>query len=79
MPGVLGYPFVLPDMIGGNAYILRPNKELFVRWAQASALMPSLQFSILPWNYDDEVRQRHYSNMWVFIRVCNVMTNYSNH
>ncbi|XP_063842492.1 myogenesis-regulating glycosidase-like [Scylla paramamosain] len=55
--GLLGYPFVLPDMIGGNAYGLRPGKELFVRWAQANAFMPALQFSILPWNYDKEVTE----------------------
>ena len=55
--GLLGYPFVLPDMIGGNAYNGRPSKELFVRWAQANAFMPALQFSHLPWDYDEEVRQ----------------------
>ena len=25
-----------------------------IRWAQASALMPLLQFSIGPWHFDDE-------------------------
>jgi alpha-glucosidase (family GH31 glycosyl hydrolase) len=49
--GVLGYPFCLPDMIGGNAYFGRsPNPELMVRWAQANALMPAVQFSIAPWD-----------------------------
>lgn len=55
--GLLGYPFVLPDMIGGNAYAGRPSKELFVRWAQANAFMPALQFSVLPWEYDEEVTE----------------------
>uniref|UniRef100_A0A0P4W4L3 Glycoside hydrolase family 31 N-terminal domain-containing protein n=3 Tax=Scylla olivacea TaxID=85551 RepID=A0A0P4W4L3_SCYOL len=55
--GLLGYPFVLPDMIGGNAYGGRPSKELFVRWAQANAFMPALQFSVLPWEYDEEVTE----------------------
>ena len=50
--GLLGYPFVLPDMIGGNAYNGTPDGELFVRWAQSNALMPNVQFSILPWNYN---------------------------
>ncbi|KAK4303288.1 hypothetical protein Pmani_024673 [Petrolisthes manimaculis] len=53
--GLLGYPFVLPDMIGGNAYVIKPDEELFVRWAQANVFMPALQFSILPWNYGDQV------------------------
>jgi hypothetical protein len=49
--GVLGYPYCLPDMIGGNAYFGRsPNPELMVRWAQANALMPAVQFSIAPWD-----------------------------
>ncbi|MBA3532981.1 MAG: glycoside hydrolase [Ardenticatenales bacterium] len=53
--GVLGYPFILPDMIGGNGYgEHRPNKELMIRWAQANALMPAMQFSIAPWDFDEE-------------------------
>lgn len=50
-----GYVFVLPDMIGGNRYgkdVL--TKELFIRWLQASTLMPSLQFSVSPWDFEDE-------------------------
>ena len=55
--GIEGYPFVLPDMIGGNGYnVLRPEKELFVRWMQANVFMPALQFSYAPWDYDQEVR-----------------------
>ena len=59
--GLIGYPFVLPDMIGGNAYggslttTVYPERELFIRWLQVSVFMPSLQFSIPPWLYDDEV------------------------
>lgn len=50
-----GYPFVLPDMIGGNGYNERPpNKDLFLRWLQANVFMPSLQFSFVPWNFDQE-------------------------
>ncbi|XP_053697015.1 myogenesis-regulating glycosidase-like isoform X1 [Sabethes cyaneus] len=50
-----GYPFVLPDMIGGNVYgddIL--TKELFIRWMQANTFMPSMQFSKTPWDIDIE-------------------------
>lgn len=53
---IVGYPFVLPDMVGGNAYsgdIV--TKELFIRWLQANTFMPSIQFSITPWDFDDEV------------------------
>jgi alpha-glucosidase (family GH31 glycosyl hydrolase) len=53
--GLKGYPFIMPDMVGGNAYEESPNRELYIRWLQANAFMPSLQLSILPWNYDDEV------------------------
>jgi alpha-glucosidase (family GH31 glycosyl hydrolase) len=29
--GILGYPFILPDMIGGNAYSgMKPDRELFI-------------------------------------------------
>lgn len=52
---MVGYPFVLPDMIGGNGYGNRPpNKEMFIRWLQANIFMPSLQFSFVPWDYDNE-------------------------
>ncbi|XP_068216743.1 myogenesis-regulating glycosidase-like isoform X2 [Palaemon carinicauda] len=56
--GVMGYPFVLPDMIGGNSYDQQPSEELFLRWAQANALMPAMQFSILPWRYGVEMTER---------------------
>lgn len=68
---ILGYPFILPDMIGGNAYAnmmgvqlpfmiagamkTMPEKELYVRWLQVNVFMPCMQFSISPWQYDDEV------------------------
>ncbi|GAB6025579.1 hypothetical protein CHUAL_011307 [Chamberlinius hualienensis] len=53
--GIIGYPFVLPDYIGGNAYGIYPSKELYIRWVQLTAFLPVMQFSILPWSYDDEV------------------------
>jgi alpha-glucosidase (family GH31 glycosyl hydrolase) len=52
-------------MIGGNAYtyngstidfdsetIELPDYELYIRWAQVSAFLPSMQFSISPWQYN---------------------------
>ena len=57
-----GYPFVLPDMIGGNGYGDNPldesdipSRELYIRWLQANVFMPSMQFSFVPWLYDQEV------------------------
>jgi hypothetical protein len=53
--GLAGYPYILPDMVGGNAYFgATPDGELMARWAQANALMPALQFSIPPWDCGDE-------------------------
>ena len=50
-----GFPYVMPDMIGGNQYDQdKIDKELLVRWAQASALMPLMQFSVGPWHFDEE-------------------------
>lgn len=54
---IIGYPFVLPDMIAGNGYnSLLPERELFIRWMQANVFMPGMQFSYAPWDYDQEVR-----------------------
>lgn len=45
-----GYSFMLPDMIGGNGM---PTEELFVRWLQANTFLPSLQFSVVPWQFSE--------------------------
>jgi alpha-glucosidase (family GH31 glycosyl hydrolase) len=63
---VIGYPFVLPDMIGGNAYDGEmPDRELLIRWTQATALLPAMQFSITPWQYDEEASEicRRYARL----------------
>ncbi len=50
-----GFFFVMPDIVGGNEYGRDPlDKELLVRWAQCSALMPLIQFSKGPWHFDEE-------------------------
>lgn len=52
---ILGYPYIVPDMVGGNGYYFKTNKELYVRWTQLSVFLPCIQFSVTPWDYDDEV------------------------
>jgi alpha-glucosidase (family GH31 glycosyl hydrolase) len=53
--GLAGYPFILPDMVGGNAYREeKADAELMVRWTQASALFPAIQFSLAPWDFGEE-------------------------
>jgi alpha-glucosidase (family GH31 glycosyl hydrolase) len=49
---MLGYPFVLLDMIGGNQYeAQRCTGEMLVRWTQATAFTLSMQFGLLPWTF----------------------------
>lgn len=53
--GLIGHPFVCPDMVGGGEWSDRytpgftVDEELFVRMAQCSALFPMMQFSWAPW------------------------------
>ena len=51
--GLVGCPFVCPDMIGGGTFSEGFDKgvdrKLFVRSAQVQALMPMMQFSAAPW------------------------------
>jgi len=54
LQGLLGYAYCCPDMVGGgdleSFFEGQPmDEELFVRWAQASALMGMIQMSIAPW------------------------------
>lgn len=70
---LLGYSFVCPDMIGGGldggfkdkGY--KFDEELFVRWAEASALMPMMQYSLAPWKLspDNILICRKYSDLHV--------------
>lgn len=52
--GLAGYPFILPDMIGGNEYEEKATAELMIRWTQLNALLPAMQFSLAPWDYGNE-------------------------
>lgn len=53
--GLIGSPFVCPDMIGGGewtSFVYGTHEdELFIRMAQCSALFPMMQFSSLPWRH----------------------------
>jgi alpha-glucosidase (family GH31 glycosyl hydrolase) len=47
--GLIGYPFILPDMVGGNEYEFKADEELFLRWVELNTWLPMVQFSLLPW------------------------------
>ena len=54
--GLLGYDILIPDMIPGRVQTMvadlpLPSDELLVRWTEASAFFPIMQFSYFPWNY----------------------------
>ena len=61
--GLLGYPYICPDMIGGGSWActIDPNfvydEELFVRMAQCSVFFPMMQFSLAPWSVLGEEAQ----------------------
>lgn len=57
--GLIGHPFVCPDMIGGGLLrTFKPGKqvdqEFFVRSSQIHALSPMMQFSAAPWRILDK-------------------------
>jgi alpha-glucosidase (family GH31 glycosyl hydrolase) len=60
--GLLGYDLLIPDMVPGRVQTLNsahplPTDELMVRWTEASAFFPFLQFSYFPWNYATQTEQ----------------------
>jgi alpha-glucosidase len=66
--GLLGHPFMCPDMIGGGEWnSFRPgakiDQNLFVRSAQLHALSPMMQFSASPWRVLDKERQEIVRNV----------------
>ncbi len=57
--GLVGYPFNCPDMIGGGLMAdwgKEEDEELNIRYMQAAALMPSLQFSKPLWTYGERTK-----------------------
>ncbi|MCA2002693.1 MAG: glycoside hydrolase family 31 protein, partial [Chloroflexi bacterium] len=65
--GLAGYPFILPDMVGGNEYEEKAGAELLIRWTQLNALLPAMQFSLAPWEYGEACAElcRRYANLHV--------------
>ena len=61
--GLIGHPFICPDMIGGGEWAFNylpgfhVDEELFVRMAQCSALFPMMQYSWAPWRLLSEENQ----------------------
>ncbi len=64
LQGLIGHPFICPDMIGGGEWSFNYlpgfecDQELFVRMAQLSALFPMMQFSWAPWRMLDKEHAR---------------------
>ena len=61
--GLIGQPFICPDMVGGGEWTTfipgSPfDPELFVRSAQIHALCPMMQFSASPWRVLDAEKQK---------------------
>lgn len=63
LQGLMGYPYLCPDMIGGGMFTdfleesaRKVDEELIIRYAQASALMPMMQFSYPVWSGGDRLR-----------------------
>lgn len=59
--GLIGSPFICPDMVGGGEWTAfvygKHDEELFLRMAECSALFPMVQFSSLPWRHLSEKAQ----------------------
>ena len=54
--GILGYPFIVPDVVGGSGYGPVTDQELYIRWLQVSIFMPVLHLSTPPFNFDNQTQ-----------------------
>ena len=52
---ILGYPFVVPDPVGGTHNQGLPSEELYIRWMQVMSFFPIMHFSIPPHDYRKDV------------------------
>ena len=63
LSGLLGYPFVTFDMVGGGTVSnfegagFKAAQQHFVRSMQVHALSPMVQFSLSPWKFLDKEHQ----------------------
>lgn len=56
--GIMGYPYTMPNAIGGHAYNQRlPSKELYIRWMQMTTFFQTMHFSTPPFAYDEETQR----------------------
>ncbi len=65
--GMVGAPFICPDMVGGGAAWsflsdAQIDQEYFVRSAQVCALAPMMQLSLSPWRVLDRRHQAAFSS-----------------
>jgi len=55
---LLGFVFNCPDLIGGGLDEgFKPDEELNVRWTEAAAFMPIMQFSYGPWQFSESAQK----------------------
>lgn len=77
--GILGYPFICPDMIGGGEYFsfLQPDfqfdQELFIRMCQCSVFFPMMQYSLAPW------RVLSPENLEIAVKYTNLHSKYADY
>ena len=66
--GLIGQPFICPDMVGGGDWVAfipgSPfEQELFIRSAQIHALCPMMQISASPWRVLDAEHQAIFTDI----------------
>lgn len=54
-PHASGHPAAKATVASDAFYGALPPRELYARWCAANALLPAVQFSIAPWQYDEEI------------------------
>ena len=62
---ILGYPYILPDVVGGGEFFVdnELGEELYIRWAQLESFMPVMQFSDNYFKQSERARELSRSSM----------------